>query len=102
MSSPEKAAYEQRIDDVVRVCLRKRERLNLPVMSGKTSPEYAPKPFAAMADGKAYTTKDYERAMERLLVRRMIHVGFEVKHNRGSRNSEERAAAERRRIERPT
>ena len=48
MSSLERAAHEQRIDNVFLSCLRKREELNWPVMPGRTSRDYAPKVFARL------------------------------------------------------
>jgi RecA-family ATPase len=75
MSSLEKAAREQQIEDVFLTLLRKLTDQHRPVSPGKTSPNYASAVFAEMTEGKTYNKKDYAEAMERLLDRKIIHIG---------------------------
>jgi RecA-family ATPase len=73
-TSLDRAAREQRIDSAFMTCLTKLEEQHRPVSPAKTSPNYAPKVFPELEDGKAYLMQDYRCAMERLLNWRKIHV----------------------------
>jgi RecA-family ATPase len=74
-SALEKLAREQRIDETFLDVLRKLIKQNRPVSPSAHAPSnYAPKVIAGHPDGKAYTQRDYQAALERLLTANRIHI----------------------------
>jgi hypothetical protein len=70
-----KKRREQRIEEVFLALLRKMNDQHRPVSPSPNANNYAPAVFAEMADSKAYNKKDYTGVMERLLDRKITHVG---------------------------
>jgi RecA-family ATPase len=74
LSTLDKLAHDQRVDDTFLAVLRKLIGQNRPVSPSAHASNYAPGVIANCPDGKGYKRKDYAEAMERLLAARLIHV----------------------------
>jgi len=71
----EKLARDQKVDDTFLDVLGKLIKQNRPVSPSAHSPSnYAAKVIAGHPDGKAYTQRDYQAALERLLATNRIHI----------------------------
>ena len=71
----EKLAREQKIDETFLDVLGKLIKQNRPVSPSAHAPSnYGPKVIAGHPDGKAYTQRDYQAALERLLAADRVHI----------------------------
>ena len=74
-STLEKLARDQKVDETFLDVLGKLIKQNRPVSPSAHAPSnYAPKVIAGHPDGKAYTQRDYQAALERLLAANRIHI----------------------------
>ena len=74
-SALEKLARDQKIDETFLDILGKLIKQNRPVSPSAHAPSnYAPKVFAGHPEGKAYSKRDYQAALERLLAANKVHI----------------------------
>jgi RecA-family ATPase len=74
LSTLDKAARDQKIDEAFVALLRKFSEQHRPLSPSKNAGNYAPTVMAENPDGKAFTKRDYAASLERLLERRLIHI----------------------------
>jgi len=73
-STLEKLARDQKVDETFLDVLGKLIKQNRPVSPSTHASNYGPKVIADHPDGKAYTQRDYQAALERLLATNRIHI----------------------------
>jgi RecA-family ATPase len=73
-STLEKLARDQKIDDAFLDVLGKLIKQNRPVSPSAHASNYGPKVIAGHPSGKAYTQRDYQAALERLLAADRVHI----------------------------
>jgi RecA-family ATPase len=75
LSSLEKLARDQKVDETFLAVLGKLIKQNRPVSpSPYAAASYAPKVIAGHPDGKTYAQRDYQAALERLLAAGRVHI----------------------------
>jgi RecA-family ATPase len=79
----DQAMREQTVDTTFKDVLRKFIDLRQPLSPKPQGSNYAPKKIHGHPDGKAYTRKEYEAAMERLINRGDIHIANFGPQSRG-------------------
>ena len=74
LSTLEKLARDQKVDETFLDVLGKLIKQNRPVSPSSHASNYGPKVIAGHPDGKAYKQRDYRDALERLLTADRIHI----------------------------
>ena len=74
LSTLEKLAHDQKVDETFLDVLGKLIKQNRPVSPSAHASNYGPKVIASHPDGKAYTQRDYQVALERLLLANRVHI----------------------------
>ncbi len=73
-STLDRLAHERRVDDAFLAVIRKLSEQNRQCSPNKHAGNYAPAMVKKHPDGKAFSKKDCEQAMERLLDANSIHI----------------------------